>query len=146
MTTPMVGRWREPIFPGVYTKREQIMWARCRPPADRTSRPRTFQIVGLRLQQGGPVVRARIVSVADQAPEHTRPTDELDENVWRYQLDKNSPRRAPIEIDEHGLRAVELVEDPWFDCVVETLEGPKLRTMTREARLPGSSGWLPWKD
>jgi hypothetical protein len=141
---PPVGRYREPVGPGLSNRQEEINWARRRPPGQRASKPAAGQIVGLRLEAGGPVLRAQIVKVRDAPPADTRPGAEIDWNVWRYTLrvgDRRKPA-APVEVDEAGNRAVELVDDPWWDVLAETLEGPRMRVECREARLPGSPGWL----
>lgn len=137
------GRWREPVLAGMTSTREQISWARCRPVGQRTEPPRIGEVVGLRLAVYGPVVRARVLSAGMAPPADTRPGAEIDWNVWRYRLGRNG---APIERDALGNREIELVDDPWPSVLVETIEGPKLRTETREARLPGSPGWLREKE
>jgi hypothetical protein len=43
-------------------------------------------------------------------------------------------------------RAVTLHDDPWWNVLIQVLDGPALRVETREARLPGSPGWLYGKD
>lgn len=145
MDEPEVGRWREPVLPGLFHSGEQIAWARNRPPADRPSKPVPGQIVGLRIAPAGAVVRARVVQVHDGPPSAAAVAlAQLDWNVWRWLV--KDPARGP-ELDPlTGARRVELVDDPWWNCLVETLDGPKMRVEVREARLPGSPGWLSWKD
>lgn len=149
--TPEQGRWREPIIPELPRRHDEIMWARNRPASDRPAKPVVGQIVGLRLEPNGVVRRARIVAVRDERPLDTRPGREIDWNVWRYVTERPGggvPR--PVEISARGDRAVELVDDPWWDVTAETAhEGkgmPKLRVECREARLPGDPGWLSWGD
>lgn len=143
-----VGLWREPIMPDYPTTAEQVRWARNRPSSARTRIPAVGDVVGWRAQNYGPVTRCKVISVGMTIPADTRPGAEIDWNVWRYVLKINDPHApaAPVAISERGDRAVELVDDPWPDLLLETLDGPKLRTMTREARLPGSAGWLHGKE
>lgn len=136
---PPVGRWREPVIPQLPTSAAQVGWARRRPASERTQIPAPGEMVGLRLAPGGPVTHAQVVSVGMQPPAATRPQDELDHNVWRYKL---SHDRRPIDRDAAGNREVELVDDPWPTLRVRTLEGPAMIVECREARLPGSAGWL----
>lgn len=145
---PEQGRWREPILPGVTRRREEILWARCRPPQHRTPKPQPGQAVGLRLQPYGPVLKATIVEVYDQPPVDTRPGREIDWNVWRFKVlapDKAlaaGPRRL-VDRSLRGDREIELVDDPWWDCLVSTVQnGVTIRVRTREARLPGDPGYL----
>ena len=135
-----VGKWREPILPGMASTAEQVRWARQRPPQARTPLPGRGDVVGLRLEPYGPVTRAKVLSVDMARPTDTRPGAEINWNVWRYVV--TNPARGPRIVSERGDRDVELVDDPWPDVVLETLDGPKLRTVTREARIPGSPGWL----
>lgn len=144
MEKPAVGLWREPILPGLVTTREQMAWARRRPRSARTDPPGVGEIVGLRLAANGPVVRARVLRVDLDPPADTRPGAEIDWNVWRYVV--RDPTIGPIPLDAAGNRAVELVNDPWWNVVLVTLDGPALRTETRESRLPGSPGWLRAKE
>lgn len=143
--TPAVGRWREPVIPGLFHVEDQIRWARNRPHSDRPAKPVPGQIVGLRISPAGVIVRARVIEVRDSPPSAAAVAlSQLDWNVWRWVV--KDPTTGP-ELDPHtGARRVELVDDPWWDCLVETMEGPKMRVEVREARLPGSPGWLSWKD
>lgn len=115
-------------------------WARNRPLSARTGPPRVGQVVSVRLNSGGPVVRCKVLRVDTDPPRDTRPGAEVDWNVWRYVVP--DPLRGPVVVDTAGNRAVELVDDPWWNVALETVEGPKMRFETREARLPGSAGWL----
>jgi len=135
-----VGRWREPVLPGYLTSEESLRWARCRPPGSRTCPPGVGEVVGLRIQVYGPVVRARVLAAGMDRPADTRAGQEIDWNVWRYLV--ADPTRGPVVQDEAGNRAVCLVDDPWPNVLLETVEGLKMRICTREARLPGSPGWL----
>ncbi len=137
---PEVGLWREPVIPDFATTREQILWARVRPPGQRAAKPAAGDVVGLRLGPNGPVLRARVVTVHDTRPIDTRPGVEIDWNVWRYTVP--DPTQGPLTNPITGGRMVELVDDPWWDVTLETLEGPKMRVQTREARLPGAAGWI----
>lgn len=141
---PEVGRWREPIMPDLPLTADQVRFARNRPAHLRTDPPAVGDVVGLRLSPAGAVVRARVLRVDMDAPTHTRAGDPIDWNVWRYVV--HDPARGPVEVDEIGNRAVELVDDPWPNVLLETIEGAKLRTETREARVPGSPGWLRGKE
>jgi hypothetical protein len=137
------GRWREPIIPGYLAGEAQIKWARCRPRHARTSPPEVGQVVGYRAQANGPVVRAKVLRVLDAPPADTRPGSDIDWNVWRYVVP--NPATGPLMRDEAN-RAVTLHDDPWWNVLIQTLDGPALRIETREARLPGSPGWLYGKD
>jgi hypothetical protein len=142
-----VGTWREPIMPDYPTTAEQVAWARNRPAHARTPLPAVGDVVGWRTANYGPVTRAKVLSVGMDRPGDTRPGAEIDWNVWRYMvvLGPNGSRR-PYEISARGDRGIELIDDPWPDVLLETLDGPKLRIVTREARLPGSAGWLRGKE
>lgn len=144
MADVSTGRWREPIIAGWQNTREQVLWARKRPVSARTAPPGVGETVGLRLAPAGPVVRAKVLRVDMVIPADTRAGVSIDWNVWRYVV--KNPVRGPVELDAAGNRAVELVDDPWPSVLVETLDGPKIRTETREARLPGSPGWLRAKE
>lgn len=150
-----IGRWREPIMPDFPTSEAQIRWARCRAPGQRTPLPVVGEIVGLRLANYGPVVRARVTDDGMATPSDTRPGAEIDWNVWRYRTEElyddtgalvvRRPVLLPPVVGALGgvaHRAVELVDDPWPDVTLKTLDGPVMFTRTREARLPGSAGWL----
>jgi hypothetical protein len=135
-----VGRWREPVLPGYVMDEEALRWARCRPPGSRTRPPEVGEVVGLRMRVYGAVVRAKVLDAEMAPPVDTRPGQEIDWNVWRYVVE--DPARGPVVLDEAGNRAVCLVDDPWPNVLLETAEGLRMRTCTREARLPGSPGWL----
>ena len=106
--------------------------------------PEAGEVLGLRMAPGVPVVRAKVLRVDMGTPVDTRAGVSIDWNVWRYVV--RDPAAGPIELDEVGNRAVELVDDPWPSVLLETLDGPKIRTECREARLPGSPGWLRAKE
>lgn len=140
MNTVVTGRWREPVIDRYPTTREMIAWARCRPLIARTELPVMGEILGWRALASGPTVRARVLTVDLDPPTDTRAGSTIDSNVWRYVV--HDPQAGPVMRDALGNRAVELVEDPWPTVLLATLDGPRLRVETREARLPGSPGWL----
>jgi len=108
---------------------EDVVKTRCRPPHLRTNLPVEGQIVALRREEYGPVVLAEILSVDME--------NRRDPCVWQYVLDQN---RSPVEI--HGVRVMELVPDPWPSVHLRVLDSNRYYD-TREARFPGSPGWLP---
>lgn len=116
---------------------------RTRAPSQRTDPPRVDEVLYWRAQAGGAVVRARVLRVDTERPADTRAGAQIDWNVWRYKL--RGPGLAPRE-DALGNREIELVDDPWWNVLLVTLDGPKIWTETREARLPGGAGWLRGKE
>lgn len=140
---PQVGRWREPVIPGMALTRDAAMWARCRPPSDRVPMCSVGDVVGWREVVRGPVVRATVVEIG--------PVNYDDPTVWRFVVP--NPSRGPL-LDDAGERLRELVPDPWFEVKLlarrmvgsPPKEGAAVYVWTKEARLPGSPGWLPWKD
>lgn len=116
---------------------EQIAWARRRPPGERTAMPREGQRVGYRHWPLGEVIEARIISVNLDSRD--------DFNVWRFVLDGQG---RPVEVG--GQRVMERVDDPWPSVLLDTRSEDGTETNfgmieTREARIEGSPGWLPWR-
>lgn len=107
---------------------EQVQWARCRPIKQRTALPKVGQLVWYRHEHLGTVVEAEVYKVDG--------SNRGDYNVWRFKVDQFG---VPVE-DALGQRVMEMVEDPWPDVYVKTPWG---NFVTREARIPGSAGWLP---
>jgi hypothetical protein len=113
--------------PGIYTDAE-LRWARERPPAERTPIPAAGDEVLYRHDQNGPVERAEVEAV--------QPLDDLyDPNLWTLHADAGG---SPLLLE--GRPVMREVNDPWPLLTLRTLWG---RVQTREARLPGSPGWLP---
>lgn len=108
-------------------RQEDVIWARCRAPHERTPMPVAGQRVGYRHDRGGPVTDAQI--------ERVDVSDRGDYNVWRFVLDDSG---YPVVVE--GQRVVEMVDDPWPDVWLRTDWG---RVVTREARIEGMPGWLP---
>jgi len=123
-----------PAIDGMQYTAEDTLWARCRPLARRTVLPAVGARVGYRKDAHGPIIPATVVSV-DLG-------NRADPNVWRYRV--LDPTKGP-ELDELGQRVMELVDDPWPDVVLH-LDGMPGVHPTREARLPGSPGWLPMTE
>lgn len=128
-TALLRGRRGEPVQ--LLITHEQMRWARRRPAPDRTPLPRAGMRVGYRHWPGLDelVVEARVAEVDMDTQD--------DFNVWRFVLDE---RGVPVVVD--GVRVMERVEDPWPSCLLETDFG---LVQTREARIEGSPGWLPWR-
>lgn len=103
---------------------------RCRPPAQRVPAPKVGDRVRYRHHAHGPTSEAEV--------RHVVWNNKEDYGVWRFVLDETSPSRRPVEVN--GERVMELVEDPWVDVYLMTQYG---YLATREARAPGSAGWLP---
>lgn len=112
---------------GIPMTAEDVQFVRCRPPWLRTNLPHVGQRVKYRHEDYGELVDAEILAV-DMENRH-------DPCVWRYVLDGN---RNPVTL--HGVRVMEVVDDPWPSVrLVTTLA---FVVDTREARFPGSPGWL----
>lgn len=107
---------------------EQVQWARCRPPEARTPIPKPGQLVHYRHVHFGPLTTAQVLEV--DVSNHG------DFGVWRYVKDE---RGYPVQVG--GQYAMEMVEDPWVDTYLATDWG---RIVTRESRIEGSAGWLPY--
>lgn len=122
---------------------ELVAALRTRPPSRRTDKPYVGEVLGWRAQPGGPVVRAKVLRVNDEKPADTRAGMPVDWNVWRYV--QPAPGAKPIE-DLLGNRLIELVDDPWWDVRLETVDGPPIRVETREERLAGAGGWLRGRE
>jgi hypothetical protein len=114
---------------GIPMTTEDVVKTRCRPPWLRTDLPIVGQRVHYRHEEYGPLVEAEILSVDME--------NRKDPCVWMYVLDDN---RNPVEL--HGIRVMELVPDPW-PSVRLRVTGSNMCYDTREARFPGSPGWLP---
>ena len=121
-----------PVISGMNLTAETVAWARCRPPEMRTPLPRVGELVLYRKDAHGPAAPAEIVAVDME--------NDQDWNVWRFKLDPNDSKRAPVE-DALGRRVMELVDDPWPDVMLKIKDVPGLH-VCREARLAGSPGWL----
>lgn len=115
-------------YPHAYLQ-EQVIWARCRFPAVlRTPVPSPGQRVWYRHDHAGPWTEAEIESVDLE--------NRQDWNVWRFAVDPATGR--PVVVG--GQRVMEMVDDPWPDCVLRTDWG---RVACRESRLTDSCGWKP---
>lgn len=112
---------------GMQLTPEQVAWARCRPPHQRTPWPEPGQRVLYRHDPYGTLTEAVV--------EHVESSYTGDYNVWRFIVDE---RGQPVVVG--GRRMMEMVDDPWPDVYLQTDWG---RVATREARLDGSPGWLP---
>ena len=108
---------------------ELVAWARCRPSHERTPLPRCGHRVWYRHDHHGTVTVAEV--------ERVDMSNKDDYGVWRFVLDNGQPVLVA------GQRVMELVEDPWPDVWLRTDWG---RVVTREARIPGSAGWLPMRQ
>lgn len=112
---------------GMPVAQHDVVWARCRPPHERTQPPKAGDRVWYRHHPHGPLTEAEVERVDE--------SDRGDYNVWRFVLDE---QRRPVVVN--GERLMEKVDDPWPDVWLRTDFG---RTVTREARIDGAPGWLP---
>lgn len=151
--------------PGRSLTGDELAWVRNRPEGERRPMPAVGAIVGWREVEGGPVVRATVVeveSVTDPWAHESAPFEPHgpDPNVWRV---VTNPETATPLHDALGRYVFAPVPDPWpavvvriDPTVINPGTGPDLagrevigRTRymhVREARLPGSAGWLPAED
>ena len=113
-----------------------------RPPEQRRKPPVVGATVGYRHEEGGIVVPAVVMWV--QAADQTAATaGEFDPNVYRVKMKSpGMPERTVL-----GALALEPLADAWPLVKLRTrVGGATLIIDTREARLPGSAGWLPASD
>lgn len=113
---------------GIPMTLEDVITTRCRPAWLRTDLPRVGQEVQYRHDEYGPLVDATILLVEME--------NRRDPCVWRYVLDEAG---RPVVLA--GVRIMEMVDDPWPSVRLQTVHN--LTVDTREARFPGSPGWLP---
>lgn len=113
---------------GIPMTLEDVLAVRTRKPWLRTNLPVKGQRVKYRHEEYGGLVDAEILIVDME--------NRRDPCVWRYVLNEN---RIPVELN--GQRVMEMVEDPWPSVRLATQAG--FICETREARFPGSPGWLP---
>jgi hypothetical protein len=109
---------------------EQRLWAHCRPIEQRTALPHVGYVVGYRHDPCGPVERAVVTQEPDMATE--------DDPHTHYVITDWATRKPAL--DALGRRRYALVEDPWPTVRLQTTSHGVIET--REARLPGSPGWL----
>lgn len=114
---------------GMPVEQQDALNARCRPPERRTPIPSVGQRVWYRHDAHGPLTEAEIY--------HIDTSNQQDYGVWRFVIDPMT--NGPVEVG--GRRVMELVDDPWPDVWLNTAWG---RVATREARIEGSPGWLPY--
>ena len=107
---------------------EDVQAVRCRKPWLRTNLPVAGQRVQYRHEEYGPLVDAEILRVDME--------NRRDPCVWKYVVQDG----RPVELS--GVRVMELVDDPW-PSVRLSVTGTSRIYDTREARFPGSPGWLP---
>ena len=103
--------------------------ALCRPVGMRTKPPEAGAVVWYRHEPFGTLSEALVTQVDTSNPRDTY--------VWRYAVDPVGG--APIKVD--GQYVMEPVDDPWPDVYLKTRWG---LLVTREARIEGSPGWLPY--
>ena len=111
---------------------QQVSWAISRPGPRRTPMPAVGDEVLYRHDSWQLPIPAVV--------EWVQPDDDVDD-----------PHVCQVQTDDKG--GVLLVEgrsvfitnpDPWLSVILRvTLDGHEVRPLTREARLPGSPGWLP---
>jgi hypothetical protein len=141
--------------PGMTLERATVDALRCRPEAERRKPPRPGDVVGWRRVHGGPVERATVVEVDSLTDPHAHENDAHaphgpDAAVWRV---VTNPAAATPLYGADGGYLYELLPDPWPNVVLRvdpvrdeetnSVKGRTEFTITREARLPGSAGWLP---
>jgi len=124
-------RFGAPVIPGLPFTREMVIWARCRPPADRPPLPAPGDEVWFRADAHGPLVPATVLEILIG--------NQQDLSVWRYVV--HDPAAGPV-LDGEGRPLMELVDDPWPDVVLRVGAS---RHATKEARIAGSPGWLPMR-
>jgi hypothetical protein len=115
----------------------QRAWAICRPFPHRTPRPKVGDEVLYRADSWREPIPARVLWI--------QPDDDVDD-----------PHVCQVQIDEHGRptlldgRPLFVTNpDAWLSLKLSiTIDGHIEHPITREARLPGSPGWLPldWED
>ena len=100
---------------------------------ERPPKPAPGDVVSLRTFPHGPLVEAVVEDVLE---------DENDPNTHQYVVPHAS--RGPV-VGPDGERLRELVWDPWWTVRLKVVDahGATAYVETREARLPGSPGWLP---
>jgi len=116
----------------------QCFWARSRPAPHRVAAPAAGDTMLMRLDKWADPIPARVIWV--------QPDDDVDDpHVCQVQVDPATGRPMLLE----GRPVFVTNSDPWFKVKVAIeLNGGIAHTVTREARLPGSEGWLPldWED
>lgn len=113
---------------------ERRLWAARRPADLRTALPHVGDTVGYRHDPCGPVERAAVIAEPDLFTESDPHT--------HYVITDWATRHPAL--DALGRRQYALVDDPWPTVRVRTATHGIVET--REARLPGSPGWLKWED
>jgi len=135
MPPQMSWRYNAPGIPGMgELTHEDVVWARRRPPEQRTPCPIPGMEVYVRLAANGPLVVGTVLEVS---------VDENDPSTHQYVVP--DPSRPPLTHPLTGRRLRELVDDPWWSLRIRLVDGHGAVAYvdTREARLPGSPGWLP---
>lgn len=124
-----------PPIDGMSYTQQEAFDARRRPVGQRTPIPEVGARVLYRADAYGPLVGATVTAVEMDNQE--------DLNVWRFKTEIRDGQRGPV-LDAFGRRVMELVDDPWPDVILK-IDGRGGMHATREARIPGSPGWL-WRE
>jgi hypothetical protein len=119
--------------------------ARWRPPEHRTPIPAVGDRVIYRAVDDGPTVGAIVLEVQDMTHPGNAPArwpdprnPPFDPNCWQV---RTASPGVPV-FDEEGLMVVDPHPDTWPTLLLK-VDGQASHVQTREARLPGSAGWLP---
>jgi hypothetical protein len=117
---------------GMATTPEQVAWARSRPAPRRTPLPEVGDEVFYRHDTWLDPIPARVLWI--------QPDDDVDDpHVCQVQTDGQG---MPVLVE--GRPVFVTNPDPWLTLkLVVTVDGHIEHPLTREARLPGSPGWLP---
>lgn len=112
---------------------EDINRARWRPEAQRTPIPAVGDRVLFRPTEEAGLVMATVLEVTYHDPEG------VDWNCWRV---RTNPETATPVYDDDGNVILDPHPDAWPTLLLK-VDGQASHVVTREARLPGSAGWLP---
>jgi hypothetical protein len=116
----------------------EITWARWRPARHRTPIPAVGERVLYRATEWADPVDAIVLEVSYTDSEH------IDWNCWRVRT--NPDTTTPI-YDDAGEMVLDPHPDAWPTLLLK-VDGQASHVQTREARLRGSTGWLPsdWRQ
>jgi hypothetical protein len=112
---------------------DEVNRARWRPEEHRTPIPDVGDRVLFRPAEDAGLIHATVLEVTYHDPEG------VDWNCWRV---RTNPATAAPVYDEDRQVILDPHPDAWPTLLLK-VDGQASHTMTREARLPGSAGWLP---
>jgi len=120
------------VFSDLPYTAEDYAWARRRPAPERALIPAVGDEVMYRHDEMGPVFHADVLGVQSL-------DDVEDPNLWYVQTDASG---SPVLID--GRKVLARAFDPWPELTLRVyFPGGSREGCAREARLPGTCGWLP---